>query len=90
MHDKYAWINLFISIDKKKNFPSFCLFQANAFRNSHRIYVRGSDIPDAMESFQVLDSSYSLPPYILKNVVSMGYSEPTPIQMQVIPLMLQV
>jgi len=52
--------------------------------------VSGSDIPDAVENFQVLSSSYSLPPYILKNVVAMGYSEPTPIQMQAIPLMLQV
>lgn len=64
--------------------------QANAFRNSHRIYVSGADIPDAVESFQVLCSSYSLPPYILKNVIAMGYNEPTPIQMQAIPLMLQV
>ena len=64
--------------------------QANAFRNSHRIYVRGSDIPDAVESFEVLFSIYSIPNFITKNVVLVGYVEPTPIQMQAIPLMLQV
>ena len=30
--------------------------QANAFRNSHRIYVSGADIPDAVGSFEELAS----------------------------------
>ena len=64
--------------------------QANAFRNSHRIYVSGPDVPDAVESFEKLSSAYSLPHYIIKNVTSMDYQEPTPIQMQAIPLMLRV
>ena len=64
--------------------------QANAFRNAHRIYVSGPDIPDAVGSFEQLSSSYSLPSYITKNVTAMGYQEPTPIQMQAIPLMLHV
>ncbi len=64
--------------------------QANAFRNSHQIYVSGSDVPDPVENFDLLSSTYTLPSYLLKNVVSMGYAEPTPIQMQAIPLMLQV
>ena len=66
------------------------LSQANAFRNSHRIYVSGPDVPDAVESFEKLSSAYSLPHYIIKNVTSMDYQEPTPIQMQAIPLMLRV
>ena len=28
--------------------------QANAFRNAHRIYVSGFDIPDPLENFQQL------------------------------------
>ena len=52
--------------------------------------MSGSDVPDAVGSFQDLCSSYSLPQYIMKNIVAMGYAEPTPIQMQAIPLMLQV
>lgn len=64
--------------------------QANAFRNSHRIYVSGPDIPDAVESFEKLFSVYTFPSYITKNVPSVGYLEPTPIQMQAIPLILQV
>ena len=69
---------------------TFVVAQANAFRNSHRIYISGPDVPEPMRSFGELGQSYSLPPYILKNVASVGYSEPTPIQMQGIPLMLQV
>lgn len=64
--------------------------QANAFRNSHRIYVSGPDIPDAVESFEQLFSSYTLPSYVARNVTSVGYLEPTPIQMQALPLLLQV
>jgi hypothetical protein len=53
--------------------------------------VSGPDVPDAVGSFDDLSSSpYSLPRYILKNVAAMGYQEPTPIQMQAIPLMLHV
>ena len=53
--------------------------------------MSGPDIPDAVGSFDQLSSSpYSLPRYILRNVAAMGYWEPTPIQMQAIPLMLHV
>ncbi len=66
------------------------LEQVNAFRNLNRIYVSGPDIPDAVESFEQLFASYTLPSYVAKNVVAVGYSSPTPIQMQAIPLLLQV
>lgn len=62
--------------------------EANAFRNAHRIYVSGSDIPDTVAKFEDLKTSYNLPSYILKNIATVGYKEPTPIQMQAIPLML--
>ena len=72
------------------SFLHFYSMQANAFRNSHRIYVSGPDIPDAVESFKQLFSSYTLPSYMARNVTSVGYLEPTPIQMQALPLLLQV
>ena len=64
--------------------------QARALRNAHRIHVVGSDVPDAMESFQDLAGDHQLPPYLLHNIEAAGYVQPTPIQMQAIPLMLQV
>ena len=30
----------------------FTLQVSNAFRNAHRIYVKGSDVPDAVGSFE--------------------------------------
>ncbi|CAI8027584.1 Probable ATP-dependent RNA helicase DDX52 [Geodia barretti] len=62
--------------------------QANAFRNAHKIYVNGSDVPDAVASFADLYEHYNLPSYLRRNVASAGYLKPTPIQMQAIPLML--
>ena len=67
-----------------------CHLQANAFRNAHKIYVNGSDIPDSMATFQQLYEHYSIPAYLKKNIAAAGYEEPTPVQMQAIPLMLHV
>ena len=69
-----------------------CLFllQANAFRNAHKIYVSGPDVPDAVGSFAELQESYKLPTYLRRNITAAGYTQPTPIQMQAIPLMLHV
>ena len=64
--------------------------QARAVRNAYRIHVTGSDVPDAVESFQELTEQHHLPPYLLRNIEAAGYVLPTPIQMQAIPLMLQV
>ena len=69
---------------------TLALKQVNAFRNAHRIYVSGPDVPEAVESFEQLFSIYTLPSYLTKNVAVVGYSSPTPIQMQAIPLLLQV
>ena len=64
--------------------------QANAFRNAHKIYVNGSDVPDAVASFADLYEHYNLPSYLRRNIASAGYLKPTPIQMQATPLMLHV
>ena len=62
----------------------------NAFRNAHKIHVLGSDIPDVVDSFERLAKMYGILPVVMKNVQTAGYAMPTPIQMQAIPLMLQV
>ena len=52
--------------------------------------MSGSDIPDAVASFDELYERYSIPPFLKRNIATAGYLQPTPIQMQAIPLMLHV
>ncbi|CAH1232663.1 DDX52 [Branchiostoma lanceolatum] len=59
------------------------------FRNKKRIHVQGADIPAPVTSFQELQGVYGIHAQILNNLQGLGYDEPTPIQMQAIPLMLQ-
>ncbi|XP_078599744.1 putative ATP-dependent RNA helicase DDX52 [Branchiostoma floridae x Branchiostoma japonicum] len=59
------------------------------FRRKNRIHVQGSDIPAPVTSFQELQGGYGIHPQILTNLQGLGYEEPTPIQMQAVPLMLQ-
>ena len=62
----------------------------NAFRNVHGIHVLGSDIPDVVDSFEQPAKRYKILPVVMKNLPTAGYAVPTPIQMQAVPLMLQV
>ena len=59
-----------------------------ASRNAHEIHVLGPDTPDVVDSLEA--KRYGLLPVVMKNVQTAGYPMPTPIQMQAIPLMLQV
>lgn len=58
------------------------------FRRVHQIHVEGSDIPHPIENFSQLGTDYDLHSAILDNIKELGYSLPTPVQMQVIPVML--
>lgn len=60
----------------------------NMARRENHIYVKGSDIPDLAETFSDLQERYRLAPYMIENVTKRGYQQPTPIQMQAIPLMI--
>ena len=64
--------------------------KANAVRNAHNIHVRGADVTDAVTTFEQLAEGYHLPEYLMQNILKAGYTVPTPVQMQVTPLMLQV
>lgn len=68
----------------------FIYFQVTHFRRVHKIYVTGSDIPDPMEKFEQLVTDYTVKQTLLDNIHKLGYSLPTPIQMQAVPLMLHV
>jgi superfamily II DNA/RNA helicase len=50
----------------------------------NQIYTWGADIPDPFINFKDLD----LPKQLLTNIKDAGFCEPTPIQMEAIPIML--
>jgi ATP-dependent RNA helicase DDX52/ROK1 len=47
-------------------------------------------VPNPVQTFSQLISEYGMKEILIRNVSEMGYHVPTPIQMQAIPLMLQV
>lgn len=63
--------------------------KVNHFRRQHRIHVHGSDVPDPVETFQQLEDEYKMHHQISENLKAVGFSAPTPIQMQAVPVMMQ-
>lgn len=55
-----------------------------------KIKTVGDHVPDAVSTFDDLQKKYSLNPVLMKNLSNSGYTMPTPIQTQAIPVMLQV
>ena len=63
----------------------------NVFRKKHRIRVYATDeCPAPVKSFAHLEKSFKLESFLMKNLEEAGYRQPTPIQMQAIPILLQV
>ncbi|KAM4794801.1 putative ATP-dependent RNA helicase DDX52 [Rhinophrynus dorsalis] len=60
----------------------------NHFRNAHKIYTHGTDIPEPVATFEQLQQEYKIHPRIMQNIIDAGFRTPTPIQMQAIPVML--
>ncbi|EFJ29364.1 hypothetical protein SELMODRAFT_410231 [Selaginella moellendorffii] len=54
-----------------------------------KIRAAGDNVPQPLRSFQQLSSEYDCEPNLMKNLVEAGYKEPTPVQRQVIPVLLQ-
>ncbi|CAE7283547.1 ddx52 [Symbiodinium natans] len=54
-----------------------------ALRRRHRIHVSPGS-PDPVESFETMPSR-GVPPWLIRNLTSLGFSQPTPIQMQCFP-----
>lgn len=61
----------------------------NGFRNRLQIRVKGSDVPSPAPSFSDMNICPDLKHVILRNVETSDWKEPTAIQMQAIPVMLQ-
>lgn len=72
---------------KKDDYNFNLADEISRFRNNNNIAVKGIDVPPPIRSFHELDS-FEVNQQIITNVIACGYSEPTPIQMQAIPVML--
>jgi len=62
--------------------------EINQKRKSNRIHVQGSDVPAPTETFEEMVKLYDMKEDLISNIQARGYSSPTPIQMQAIPLMM--
>ena len=61
-------------------------------RKQYQIHIHGPDVPDPITDFTEL-SALGLPSHVLHNITALpphglGFEEPTPIQMQAVPVML--
>lgn len=63
--------------------------EVNEFRNKLQIKVKGSSIAPPVPSFSEMNISSDVKHVILQNIENSDWKEPTPIQMQTIPVMLQ-
>jgi len=61
--------------------------QVNHLRREHRITAKGGDVPAPITSFAELEGSVRA--YLLRNIHAAGYTVPTPVQMQAIPILLR-
>ncbi|XP_059174682.1 probable ATP-dependent RNA helicase DDX52 [Physella acuta] len=58
-------------------------------RNKYHIHTNGTDVPDPLRDFDELKTVYGVSEVILHNIEKLGYKEPTGIQRQAIPVLLQ-
>ncbi|CDR44118.1 CYFA0S13e03796g1_1 [Cyberlindnera fabianii] len=62
--------------------------EAKALRKSYQANVTGDDIPLPIGSFEDLITRFKLDARILDNLIDSGFTEPTPIQSEAIPITL--
>ncbi|GJP34877.1 hypothetical protein CLOM_g19359 [Closterium sp. NIES-68] len=62
---------------------------AAVLRKRHRIHVSSHLVTAPLESFQELADKFNCRRRLLRNLQEMGFEEPTPIQRQVVPLLLK-
>lgn len=66
------------------------LEETNKLRKQHHINVKGAvEKVKPVESFKELFQRYPLHKQLVENINSFKYSQPTPVQMQVLPLFLE-
>ena len=63
--------------------------QATQWRKQHHIRVYGEMVPFPFATFSELSTRYSFKSYLQKNLLEAEYKNPTPIQMQAAPVMIE-
>ncbi|XP_061716683.1 DEAD box protein 52 homolog [Cydia pomonella] len=61
----------------------------NRFRNEHGIKVVGRHIPAALQDFSELVTKYNVKQALVDTVMKCRYDEPTPVQRQAVPCMME-
>ncbi|KAJ2654586.1 RNA-dependent ATPase rok1 [Coemansia sp. RSA 1200] len=56
------------------------------FLKRHRIKVTGTDVPHPVKSFEMLCREHGFQPFVRRNLDRLGFTQPTAIQMQAIPI----
>lgn len=64
--------------------------KVNELRNKNHVNVSGHNVPALVETFQELVDEHDIPQQIVDNLHGCGYTTPTPVQMQAIPIMAKV
>jgi ATP-dependent RNA helicase DDX52/ROK1 len=63
---------------------------ANKIRKEHHINIKGRHEKEApIESFEELFTTFKIDDQLKKNILALNYSQPTPVQMQCLPLFLK-
>ncbi|CAG9786979.1 unnamed protein product [Diatraea saccharalis] len=65
------------------------LEEQNRFRNEHGIKAVGRHVPAALHEFSDLALRYNVSQELISTVKECGYNEPTPVQRQALPCMLE-
>lgn len=74
---------------KAKNVDQINKERVNHIRNLNHINTNGNDVPDLLEDFTHLSTQYAdIPECLVKNLLAYKFTEPTPVQMQSMPVML--
>ncbi|KAH8264836.1 hypothetical protein KR038_002735 [Drosophila bunnanda] len=63
--------------------------QLNETRKQHNISVLGKNVPAPVTSFEALVKEHKLLPRLEQNLLGRDFAQPTPIQMQALPVLLQ-
>ncbi|XP_020801901.1 probable ATP-dependent RNA helicase DDX52 [Drosophila serrata] len=63
--------------------------EVNETRKRHNISVLGKNVPAPLTSFEALVKQHKLLPRLQQNLLGREFAQPTPIQMQALPVLLQ-
>ncbi|KAJ2461163.1 RNA-dependent ATPase rok1, partial [Coemansia sp. RSA 2424] len=72
--------------DENDHTPFTSEADVSEYLKRHRIKVTGSDVPHPVKTFEMLCREHAFQPFVLRNLEKFGFTQPTPIQMQAVPI----